>query len=223
MQHKKIKIIVSSQQKTKILMITNREEVIDKAFKVFLKMNYEKASISTLAKACGLAKTGIVYYFPHKLELFMAVADKFFIHLQDPANKFDTPADTLAEFIEQYVAGVSKAMDGIVSLVNDGNNPYDCCPNFYYIHFLSQVRMYYPGIRQKLEDIFSKDYDMWTAVIQRAKDNGEIRSDVDVTTTARMFRQIFYGISYEHAFLNVLDTDELKENFKYLYSLLKQE
>ena len=39
-------------------MITNREEVIDKAFKVFLRMNYEKASISTLAKACGVVKTG---------------------------------------------------------------------------------------------------------------------------------------------------------------------
>ena len=201
-------------------MITNREEVIDKAFRVFLKMNYEKASISTLAKACGLAKTGIVYYFPHKLDLFVAVADKFFIQLQNPVNKFDQPADTLAEFIDQYVAGVSKAMNGIVSLVNDGNNPYDCCPNFYYIHFLSQVRMYYPGIRQKIEDIFSKDYEMWSTVIQRDKDKGEIRSDVDVTTTARMFRQVFYGISYEHAFLNGLNTNELKENFKYLYSLL---
>lgn len=84
-------------------MITNREEVIDKAFRVFLKMNYEKASISTLAKACGLAKTGIVYYFPHKLDLFVAVADKFFIQLQNPVNKFDQPADTLAEFIDQYV------------------------------------------------------------------------------------------------------------------------
>ena len=57
-------------------MITNREEVIDKAFKVFLKMNYEKASISTLAKACGVVKTGVVYYFPHKLDLFMAVPYK---------------------------------------------------------------------------------------------------------------------------------------------------
>ena len=60
-------------------MITNREEVIDKAFKVFLRMNYEKASISTLAKACGVVKTGVVYYFPHKLDLFMAVADKYAI------------------------------------------------------------------------------------------------------------------------------------------------
>ena len=47
-------------------MITNREEVIDKAFEVFLQMNYEKASINTLAQACGLTKTGVVYYFPHK-------------------------------------------------------------------------------------------------------------------------------------------------------------
>ena len=69
-------------------MITNREEVIDKAFKVFLKMNYEKASISTLAKACGVVKTGVVYYFPHKLDLFMAVADKYAIQMQTPSNKF---------------------------------------------------------------------------------------------------------------------------------------
>ena len=52
------------------MIITNREEVIDKAFGVFVRMNYEKASIITLAKACGGTKTGIVYYFPHKLDLF---------------------------------------------------------------------------------------------------------------------------------------------------------
>ena len=72
-------------------MITNREEVIDKAFKVFLRMNYEKASISTLAKACGVVKTGVVYYFPHKLDLFMAVADKYAIQIKTPANKFAGP------------------------------------------------------------------------------------------------------------------------------------
>lgn len=171
-------------------MITNREEVIDKAFRVFLKMNYEKASISTLAKACGLAKTGIVYYFPHKLDLFVAVADKFFIQLQNPVNKFDQPADTLAEFIDQYVAGVSKAMNGIVSLVNDGNNPYDCCPNFYYIHFLSQVRMYYPGIRQKIEDIFSKDYEMWSTVGQGRDKERRGRYDNGTDVQAGILRHI---------------------------------
>ena len=124
-------------------MITNREEVIDKAFKVFLKMNYEKASISTLAKACGVVKTGVVYYFPHKLDLFMAVADKYAIQMQTPSNKFAEPAETLAEFIDQYVAGVRTAMNRIVKLVECSVDNNDCCPNFYYFHFLSQVRMYY--------------------------------------------------------------------------------
>lgn len=202
-------------------MITNREEVIDKAFKVFLKMNYEKASISTLAKACGVVKTGVVYYFPHKLDLFIAVADKFVLQLQSPANKFTTSANTLAEFIDQYVAGVSNTMKGIVNLVDDGNNPYDCCPNFYYIHFLSQVRMYYPNVRQKIANIFQQEYEMWKKVIQKAKDNGEIKSDTDVSKAARLFREVFCGLSYEQSFLNGLNINNLNDSFQYLYSFLK--
>ena len=202
-------------------MITNREEVIDKAFKVFLKMNYEKASISTLAKACGVVKTGVVYYFPHKLDLFIAVADKFVLQLQSPANKFTTSANTLAEFIDQYVAGVSNTMKGIVNLVDDGNDPYDCCPNFYYIHFLSQVRMYYPNVRQKIANIFQQEYEMWKKVIQKAKDNGEIKSDTDVSKAARLFLEVFCGLSYEQSFLNGLNINNLNDSFQYLYSFLK--
>ena len=102
------------------MIINNREEVIDKAFRVFLRMNYEKASISTLAKACGVVKTGVVYYFPHKLDLFVAVADKYAINLQTPAKKFAEPADTLAGFIRQYVEGVRNAMERILEVVRSG-------------------------------------------------------------------------------------------------------
>ena len=84
-------------------MITNREEVIDRAFGVFVKMNYEKASITTLAKACGLTKTGITYYFPHKQDLFIATADKFLFYMQSPTNKFKVDTETLEEFIEEYI------------------------------------------------------------------------------------------------------------------------
>ena len=202
-------------------MITNREEVIDRAFEVFLKMNYEKASINTLAKACGLTKTGIVYYFPHKLDLFMAVADKYVLRMHEPGNKFPAPADTLAEFIGQYVAGVNASMKRIVGLVGDSLNPNDCCPNFYYFHFLSQVRMYYPGIRQKIERILCQAHELWEKVIRNAKESGEIKSDTDVKKTATMFRQMFFGLSYEQAFLNGLNVDKLEENFRYIYSLLK--
>lgn len=35
-------------------MITNREEVLENALKVFAKMNYERASQTEIARACGL-------------------------------------------------------------------------------------------------------------------------------------------------------------------------
>ena len=58
-------------------MITNREEVLENALRVFAKMNYEKASQVEIGKACGLTKAGLVYYYPIKLDLFVAVIDKY--------------------------------------------------------------------------------------------------------------------------------------------------
>ncbi|KAA4606295.1 hypothetical protein F3B81_30860 [Bacteroides ovatus] len=76
-------------------------------------------------------------------------------------------------------------------------------------------------IRQKIEKIYRQDYDLWEKVIQKAKESGEIRSNTDVKKTAILFRQMFLGLSYEQAFLNGLNVDELAENFRHIYSLLK--
>ena len=151
----------------------------------------------------------------------MAVVDKYVLQIHKPGNKFPTPADTLAEFIGQYVAGVAASMKRILELIGDNSSPHDCCLNSYYFHFLSQVRMYYPDIRQKIERIFRLDYELWEKVIRKAKESGEIRSDTDVKKAAVLFRQMFLGLSYEQAFLNGLDVDELESNFRYIYSLLK--
>ena len=94
----------------------------------------------------------------------MAVADKYVIQMQTPANKFARPTETLAEFIEQYVAGVSAVMNHIIKQVQCCADDNECCPNFYYFHFLSQVRMYYPGAREKMEEIFRKEHELWKAV-----------------------------------------------------------
>ena len=94
-------------------MITNREEIIDRAFGVFVRMNYEKARVAA-------------------------------------------------------------SMKRILELIGDNHSPHDCSLNSYYFHFLSQVRMYYPDIKQKIERIFQLDYELWEKVIQKAKESGEI-------------------------------------------------
>lgn len=202
-------------------MITNREEVLENAFRVFVRMNYEKASFTEIAKACGLSRAGIIHYYPYKQDLFVAVVDKFVFQTHHIENKFQIQGETLAEFIEQYLAGVTSTMKRIVALLNDGNSPDGYSPHFHYFHFIAQVRMYYPDIRPKIRQLYEKEYKLWESVIQKAKDSGEIRPETDVQTAASLFRQIYLGLSYERSFLEGLNVEELGKNFRYLYSLLK--
>ena len=202
-------------------MFTNRDEVLEKALRIFAKMNYEKASQMEIARTCGLSKAGLTYYFPFKLDLFIAVADRYVFDTQHTKNKFNFTAGSLEEFIDQYVAGVENTRQRLVRLLDDGDNSGGCSVNFYYYHLLMQVRMYYPGVEQKIAAIFSQNLELWKAAIEKAKESGEIRSNTDVKKTAIMFRQMFLGLSYEQAFLNGLNVDELAENFRHIYSLLK--
>ena len=127
------KYFVTSCPVTKLLyMITNREEVLENALRVFAKMNYEKASQTEIAKACGLSKAGLIYYYPLKLDLFIAVIDKYVFHMQSTSIKFNFQSCTLHEFIEQYISGVERTMSRLIQILDDGNNPSGCSFNFYY-------------------------------------------------------------------------------------------
>ena len=202
-------------------MITNREEVLENALRVFAKMNYEKASLVTIAKACGLSKWGLIYYYPFKQDLFVAVVDKYIFSMQDPDQKFSFTGGTLLEFIDHHVESVENTMRRIVGLLDDGNSPQGCSHNFYYFHLLMQVRQYYPDAAAKFAALFEKDRKLWRDVINRAKEAGEIRQDVDTEETVAMFREVFYGLSYEQAFLSGLDTEELLRKLSFIYSLIK--
>lgn len=202
-------------------MITNREEVLERALRVFAKMNYEKASQVEIAKACGLSKAGLIYYFPFKLDLFVAVVDKYVFHAQQAENKFRFTANSLLEFIDQYVAGIENTMQKLVCLLDDGNNPSGCSFNFYYYHLLMQVRLYYPNVEKKIAAVFEQEYKLWKAAIQKAKESGEIRQDLGVEDTASMFRQMFLGMSFEQSFFHGLNVKQLSQKLHFIYSLLK--
>ena len=190
-------------------MFTNKEEVLENALRVFAKMNYEKASQMEIAKACGLSKAGLIYYFPLKLDLFVAVVDKYVFNTQQLENKFKFTGGSFSEFIDQYVEGVENTMNRLVHMLNDGNNPNGCCFNFYYYHLLMQVRLYYPNVEKKLANIFEQNLQLWETAIQKAKENGEMRQDLDVEETASMFWQVFFGTSFEQSFFQGLNIKQL--------------
>lgn len=206
-------------------MKITRDELLIAAFKLFMSVNYEKASFAELGKMLGMSKAGIFKYYKNKQELFIAVVDKFLFNTQNPQNKFTETNGTFAEFIDEYVRGVQRTMDRLCNLI-DADNDKTAQGKFTYhakyFHFLFQVLQYAPDAQEKLRNLANNDYTYWRTAIQRAVATGELRKDVDVEDAVVMFRQIYMGLSFEMAFLGGLDTRRLAKHLHAVYSLLKR-
>lgn len=204
-------------------MKINRDQLLLAAFKLFMSVNYEKASFAELGKMLGMSKAGIFKYYENKQQLFIAVVDRFWFSMQRPENKFTKTNGTFAEFIDEYVDGVQRTMDKLGKLVGaDKDNAHGALPyHARYFHFLFQLLQYDPDAQEKLRNLADTDYAYWRAAIQRAKDTGELRKDVDVEEAIVMFRQVYLGLSFEMAFLGGLDTQLLSKHLHAVYSLLK--
>ena len=148
-------------------MKTNREEILQNALQLFMSKNYEGVSLQMIAHSVGLTKTGIFNYYPTKLDLFIAVADRYLFHLQDPENKFAPSDGSLRDFIDKYVEGVEHTMAEIVRL---GNVQREKMPgelaNAGYFHLFQQVLFYYPDGKRKLHEWMEKEYQLWCDTIR---------------------------------------------------------
>uniref|UniRef100_UPI003FEEC05D TetR/AcrR family transcriptional regulator n=1 Tax=Alistipes shahii TaxID=328814 RepID=UPI003FEEC05D len=148
-------------------MKTNREEILQNALQLFMSKNYEGVSLQMIAHSVGLTKTGIFNYYPTKLDLFIAVADRYLFHLQDPENKFAPSDGSLRDFIDKYVEGVERTMGEIVRL---GNIQREKMPgqlaNAGYFHLYQQVLFYYPDGKHKLHEWMEKEEQLWNDIIR---------------------------------------------------------
>lgn len=204
-------------------MKTNRDAILQSALQLFMSMNYERVSLQMIAKTVGLTKTGIFNYYPTKLDLFIAVADKYLFNAQDPKYKFATSDGTLADFIEKYIEGVQRTMSMIVEL---GYIRHESMPgqsaNAGYFHLFQQVLFYYPDGKRKLNETIQKEYTYWRNAIRHAIENGEINPNTNLDEAVALFRQLFVGLSYEMSLNQGLDTALLKRHFQYIYMLLRK-
>ena len=206
-------------------MKITRDELLIAAFKLFMSVNYEKASFAELGKMLGMSKAGIFKYYKNKQELFIAVVDKFWFSTQNPRNKFTETNGTFAEFIDEYVRGVQRTMDMLGDLIGaerekvaQGKFTYHA----QYFHFLFQLLHYDPDAKEKLGYLVDGDYGYWRAAIQHGIATGELREDVDVEDAVVMFRQVYMGLSFEMAFMGGLNTQRLAKHLHAVYSLLKR-
>ena len=194
-----------------------KEHLYAVVFKLFLMKRYDAVSITDIEKASGMTRGAIVYYGKDKKGLFHDVLRHYLVDSQNLDFKLGRREfKSLSDFIEEYVRSCQETMDRFHQIdltIKNGSRAY--------MALILQVCDYFPDLHEQYLENRNKELLKWIGVIQMAIDNKEVRGDIDVITTAKIFMSIFYGQSYLDALSMGLNTVELRLQFQNIYKFIK--
>ncbi|QBK31092.1 TetR/AcrR family transcriptional regulator [Roseitalea porphyridii] len=86
--------------------------ILDSAAAVFAELGMDKASMSQIARECGVSKALLYHYYPSKDALIFAIIDTHVSHLDDAVIAADDPDLPPGERLERLVRAVLETYRG---------------------------------------------------------------------------------------------------------------
>lgn len=195
-----------------------REQLYRAALKLFLTRHYESVTIADIEKESGMTRGAVSYYSKTKLVLFKQVVRHYLIDKQNVRNKYNHDQPTFYDFINAAVDGVRDTMASMQRLI-DEIMPQNASRS--YLFLLLQLKTYFPDLHNEYLKNRNNELSMWNVKIIEAIARGELRSDLDVMTSAEQYVYLYYGESFYESMLSGLDAEHLRRVLLALYGLMK--
>ncbi|WP_221412272.1 TetR/AcrR family transcriptional regulator [Dysgonomonas sp. 511] len=195
-------------------MADSKKQILQTALKLFLKNSYKEVSLRDIVNEVGLAKGAFYHYYSSKDELFEEVV-KYFYNNAIIANYSNFPKQSLEEFYKHYL-NVLQEPDDFDEIEEDrGMNIFT---------FLSDAAKRIPDFLEIHTAQRKKERWAWTEIIETAKRNKEIKTNIKNEELASLFLKISDGIVIDQAISkedNIALLKEMERDWDNLYSLLK--
>jgi AcrR family transcriptional regulator len=200
-------------------MTDTRKHILDTAFALFLSKSYKAVTMSELEKATGLTKGAFYHYFKSKEEIFTEILNSVFLRQSADMSELDQ-CKTLREFIDVYLNILQQSIHSI-EVVMGKNAGAKADPML--LPLMIEAKNYHANFDEKLLQLHQRKSNSWERIIVKAKEIGEIRSDVDASILAENFLAMGYGMMKSMFFnYSVNETFSLvKLQHEQLYRLLR--
>ena len=163
---------------------TRRDQILAGARRTFARHGYEGATVARLEQEIGLSRGAIFNYYRDKWALFLALAME----------------DQLV-FIDLLV---EEGLDAVVRRIATEN------PDWLAVYFELARRMRTdPELLQEMRERAPADSQRADEYLEAIRDEGTIRSDVDVTTLIAFINIVTNGVALASSFGLRVDVDEL--------------
>lgn len=152
-----------------------RDQILDAAARLIHLRGYHGTSLDDVLRESGVGKGNFYYYFRSKEDLGFAIIDRvverFLERTLEPAF-----VDPTADPLDQVRAFLDRLLD-----VQRQRNCVGGCPMGNLACELSDV---HEGFRQRLADIFERWRVMLAATLERGRESGRLRADLDAASAA---------------------------------------
>ncbi len=167
-----------------------RLNIIEAAFKLFAVDSYNNVSLKRIEEETGLSRGALLYHFPTKEQMFVAVVDKFLVNSLSVTSVDENEIHSFSDFIDAYLVRLTQlqrkfqALEipnmafGLVNLNME---------SFHYYKNFHKIALKWNGSEDKA----------WLNQLLSAIERNEVRPDIEKEKIARSFKNLFYGTAYE--------------------------
>jgi AcrR family transcriptional regulator len=160
-----------------IMMDAKQEHIVSIAEKIFARFGFRKTTVDEIAKAAGMGKSTLYYYFKSKEEIFAAVIRQdaqFILHkLTEAINSSVTPQEKL----RNYVIARMKTIEEMSS---------------HYEILKAEYVSFYPLIEQERKQFHQQEVGAVIGILQQGVNQG-VFTLADVAATAEIVIAMLRG------------------------------
>ncbi|MBN1946684.1 MAG: TetR/AcrR family transcriptional regulator [Bradymonadales bacterium] len=86
-----------------------RQQILERAATLFAQLGYQKTTLEDIAKACGIGKTALYYYFPSKQEILVETIRGVVGEILEEIRRAVSSIDGAKEQVTTYLTVASRA------------------------------------------------------------------------------------------------------------------
>lgn len=206
-------------------MNDTKERILSIALYYFIKKPYTEVTMSEILRDSGLSKGGFYHHFESKEILYHEVIDKFILgtfmmeYVHFTSNPYNLP---FCEFVPAYI---KSTLEHLLEFTNNklGElklNTEDI--NIYMVMF--DMMKHYKGFGTMVDKLHKSEIVMFKTLIDKAKEKGEIRKEIDSQSLANHVHTFMHGIGVlamlDKGLENNIEKD-IRDQFNNLFQLIK--
>ncbi len=197
-------------------MKTSKEEIIRLSTKLFIRKGYHGVNLTDIEAEVGITRGGLFYHIDNKEHIYRESLNRYLIMVEEIESKFTSiKTDTVKDFIDQYSSLLEKTMADLSKLIGPSN--YSGYFSFYLLAITEQ-----DDLIKKFDKINADQVKLWTNVIQKGIDGGELKNDLEADAVALLFRNSSFGLSYMSSVNKGLQPKQLRKMMATLYDNIKK-